>query len=84
MVYSLLRTAVKRALAAHHMLPSVDPEHALNPSARASITTEATPPQSTGASTTSHTPLEASRLSERNYTQFKRPGASQQGDAKDW
>ena len=90
MVYSILTAAIKQALAVHHVTPSIDFEQNINfdPFARASTTptTAKTSPQSKEPSTplASDTPGGASKFSERNYTQFKRPSASQQSHAQDW
>ena len=90
MVYSILTAAIKQALAVHHVTPSIDFEQNINfdPFALGSTTptTAKTSPQSKepSAPLASDTPGGASKFSERNYAQFKRPGASQQSHAQDW
>ena len=81
MIYSILTAAIKQALAVYHVTPSIDFEQNVNfdPFAQASTTiTEASTPL------TAHTPRRESKLSERNYVQFKRPSTTQQNNAQDW
>ena len=92
MVYSILTATIKKALAVHHVAPSIDFEQNtnFNPFAIVSptkpLTTKQTPPQSKASSSTPSTitPLTDGKLADRHYTQFKRPEASPAGSAKDW
>ena len=70
MVYSILTAAVKKALAIHHITPSIDFEQNINfnPFAAASSTTASS----------------ADKITEKNYVQFRSPGIAQQGGVKDW
>ncbi|MCU0317759.1 MAG: DNA mismatch repair endonuclease MutL [Amoebophilaceae bacterium] len=71
MVYSILTAAIKRALATHHMTPSIDFEQNNNFN-----------PFSTTSSTTTST---AEKVKESRYAQFKSwDTMPQQGKIKDW
>ena len=70
MVYSILTAAIKKALAIHHITPSIDFEQNINfnPFAAASSTIASS----------------ADKITEKNYAQFRSPGIPQQGGIKDW
>lgn len=69
MVYAILATAIKKALAVHHITPSIDFEQNIN-----------FDPFATACTKTSS----KEKITESNYAQFKSPGISQQGGTKDW
>ncbi len=68
MVYSILSAAVKRTLATHQIIPSIDFEQNIN--------------FSPFTSSTKVSPI--SSATERSYAQFKSTKAPQQGSTKDW
>lgn len=68
MVYSILSAAVKRTLATHQIIPSIDFEQNINFSPFTASTKVSA----------------ISDVTERNYSQFKSPKMPQQGKAKDW
>jgi DNA mismatch repair protein MutL len=70
MVYSILMSTIKKALAVHHVAPSIDFEQNTN------FNPFAAPP-----STTRQYP---SNTTEKNYVQFKNLGTAKQEGAKDW
>ncbi len=70
MVYSILTAAIKKALAIHHITPSIDFEQNINFN-----------PFATALSTTASS---ANKITEKDYVQFRSPNIPQQGGVKDW
>ena len=70
MVYSILSAAVKKALAIHHVTPSIDFEQNTNFNPFAATSSTTTP--------------SVNKITEKNYVQFKSLGIPQQGGVKDW
>jgi DNA mismatch repair protein MutL len=70
MVYSILTAAVKKALATHHITPSIDFEQNINFNPFAAV------PSTTASATDT--------IKEKNYVQFRNPGMSQQSGVKTW
>lgn len=70
MVYAILTAAVKKALATHHITPSIDFEQNINFNPFAAV-----PPKTASATDT---------IKEKNYVQFRNPGMSQQSGVKTW
>lgn len=71
MVYSILTAAIKRALATHHVTPSIDFEQRSNFNPFATTSSTAT--------------SAAEKIKESKYTQFKSWGTvPQQGETRDW
>ncbi|HAN49519.1 MAG TPA: DNA mismatch repair endonuclease MutL [Amoebophilaceae bacterium] len=70
MVYSILTAAIKKALAIHHITPSIDFDQNINFN-----------PFATALSTTASS---ANKITEKDYVQFRSPNIPQQGGVKDW
>ena len=87
-VYAVLTATIKRALATHHVMPSIDFEQSVNFNPfklSPTVAAGAPPPASTTAPPPAKAaPPAAQPSAERQYAQFKRPDASAQGSAKDW
>ena len=70
MVYAILTAAVQKALATHHVTPSIDFEQNTNFNLFASTSSTIVP--------------SAGKITEKNYVQFKGLRQPQQGGIKDW
>jgi len=70
MVYSILTAAVQKALATHHVTPSIDFEQNINFDPFTSVSSTIVP--------------STSKIIDRHYSQFKSARQPQQGGTKDW